>query len=70
MQFYVFAREMERQRQLEWETQKLQELTATRQKEQDNVLKLKARNQTLTIEHNGLVSKSLTYFNFKISIPF
>lgn len=43
-------KEMERQRQLEWEKQKSQELEAQRQKEQDNLLKLKAKNQSLTIE--------------------
>lgn len=47
---------MERQRQLEWERQKSQELQAQRQKEQDVLLKLKARNQTLTIELGTLVS--------------
>lgn len=49
-------REMERQRQLEWERQKSQELQAQRQKEQDVLLKLKAKNQTLTIELGTLVS--------------
>lgn len=50
-------REMERQRQLEWERQKSQELQAQRQKEQDVLLKLKAKNQTLSIELGTLVSK-------------
>lgn len=50
------CREMERQRQLEWERQKSQELQAQRQKEQDVLLKLKAKNQTLTIELGTLVS--------------
>ncbi len=49
-------REMERQRQLEWERQKSQELQAQRQKEQDILLKLKAKNQTLTIELGTLVN--------------
>lgn len=52
----VIFREMERQRQLEWERQKSQELQAQRQKEQDILLKLKARNQTLTIELGTLVN--------------
>lgn len=43
-------KEMERQRQLEWEKQRLQELQQQRQREQENVLKLKAKNQSLTIE--------------------
>lgn len=47
-------REMERQRQLEWEKQRLQELQQQRQREQENVLKLKAKNQTLTIELTSL----------------
>jgi len=52
----VTFREMERQRQLEWERQKSQELQAQRQKEQDILLKLKAKNQTLTIELGTLVN--------------
>ncbi|GJQ83722.1 putative Eps15 homology domain protein [Trypoxylus dichotomus] len=47
-------REMERQRQLEWEKQRLQELQHQRQREQENVLKLKAKNQSLTIELSSL----------------
>lgn len=47
-------REMERQRQLEWERQRLQELQQQRQKEQETVLKLKAKNQSLTIELSTL----------------
>ncbi|CAH0548139.1 unnamed protein product [Brassicogethes aeneus] len=43
-------KEMERQRQLEWEKQRLQELQQQRQREQETVLKLKAKNQSLTIE--------------------
>ncbi|KAL3284526.1 hypothetical protein HHI36_018684 [Cryptolaemus montrouzieri] len=47
-------KEMERQRQLEWEKQRLQELQMQRQREQENVLKLKAKNQSLTIELSTL----------------
>lgn len=47
-------KEMERQRQLEWEKQRLQELQQQRQREQENVLKLKAKNQSLTIELSTL----------------
>ncbi|XP_076263681.1 dynamin associated protein 160 isoform X4 [Rhynchophorus ferrugineus] len=47
-------KEMERQRQLEWEKQRLQELQHQRQREQENVLKLKARNQSLSIELSSL----------------
>ncbi|XP_026672719.1 intersectin-1 isoform X4 [Ceratina calcarata] len=50
-------KEMERQRQLEWERQKSQELQAQRQKEQDVLLKLKAKNQTLSIELSTLNDK-------------
>ncbi|XP_043682833.1 intersectin-1 isoform X8 [Vespula pensylvanica] len=50
-------KEMERQRHLEWEKQKSQELQAQRQKEQDVLLKLKAKNQTLTIELGTLNDK-------------
>ncbi|XP_049819968.1 intersectin-1 isoform X3 [Aethina tumida] len=47
-------KEMERQRQLEWEKQRLQELQQQRHREQENVLKLKAKNQSLTIELSSL----------------
>ncbi|KAK5640414.1 hypothetical protein RI129_011225 [Pyrocoelia pectoralis] len=47
-------REMERQRQLEWEKQRSQELQQQRQREQETVLKLKAKNQSLTIELSSL----------------
>lgn len=58
---------MERQRQLEWERQKSQELQAQRQKEQDVLLKLKAKNQTLSIELGTLVSKR-NYSGFEIRV--
>lgn len=45
---------MERQRQLEWEKQRLLELQQQRQREQENVLRLKAKNQSLTIELSTL----------------
>lgn len=45
---------MERQRQLEWEKQRLLELQQQRQREQESVLKLKAKNQSLTIELSSL----------------
>uniref|UniRef100_A0A182K8X0 Dynamin-associated protein n=1 Tax=Anopheles christyi TaxID=43041 RepID=A0A182K8X0_9DIPT len=43
-------KEMEKQRQLEWETQKIAEMQQHRQREQENVLKLKAQNQSLSVE--------------------
>lgn len=48
---------MERQRQLEWENQKLQDLQQLRQKEQENILRLKAQNQNLSIELTTLNDK-------------
>lgn len=62
-------REMERQRQLEWERQKSQELQAQRQKEQDVLLKLKAKNQTLSIELGTLVSKR-NYNGFETALKY
>ncbi|KAG5876056.1 hypothetical protein JTB14_016798 [Gonioctena quinquepunctata] len=53
-------KEMERQRQLEWEKQRLQELQQQRHREQEAVLRLKAKNQSLTIEltsHNDQVKE-------------
>ncbi|XP_029712627.2 intersectin-1 isoform X2 [Aedes albopictus] len=51
-------KELEKQRQLEWETQKISEMQLQRQREQENVLKLKAQNQSLSVE--------LSTFNEKI----
>lgn len=51
-------KELEKQRQLEWEAQKIAEMQQHRQREQENVLKLKAQNQTLSVE--------LSTFNEKI----
>lgn len=53
----IIFRELEKQRQLEWEAQKLQEMEQERQKEQDRLLKLKGHNQTLTIELESLSTK-------------
>ncbi|XP_063699833.1 intersectin-2 [Culicoides brevitarsis] len=50
-------REMEKQRQTEWENQKLSEMELQREKEQEKVLKLKAQNQSLTIELGTLNDK-------------
>ncbi|XP_050533281.1 intersectin-1 isoform X2 [Daktulosphaira vitifoliae] len=51
-------KEMERQRQLEWEKQKCMELQQQRHKEQEAVLKLKAKNQNLTIELQQMTDKT------------
>lgn len=53
----MYCRELEKQRQLEWEGQKLQEMELERQKEQDRLLKLKGHNQTLSIELETLSTK-------------
>lgn len=53
---FIF-RDLEKQRQLEWESQKLQDMEQERQREQDRLLKLKGQNQTLTIELESFSSK-------------
>lgn len=50
-------REMEKQRQIEWENQQLQKMQQFRQQEQEKLLKLKAQNQTYTIELGSLNEK-------------
>lgn len=48
---------MEKQRQLEWEKTRIAEMQLHRQREQEKVLKLKAQNQTYTIELGTLNEK-------------
>lgn len=48
---------MEKQRQIEWENQQLQKMQQLRQQEQEKLLKLKAQNQTYTIELGTLNDK-------------
>lgn len=48
---------MEKQRQLEWEKQRISEMQLQRQREQEKVLKLKAQNQTYSIELSQLNEK-------------
>lgn len=48
---------MEKQRQIEWENQRIQDMQQQRQREQEKVLKLKAQNQQHTIELGGLNDK-------------
>lgn len=48
---------MEKQRQIEWENQQLQKMQQSRQQEQEKLLKLKAQNQTYTIELGSLNEK-------------
>lgn len=48
---------MEKQRQLEWEKQRISEMQLQRQREQEKVLKLKSQNQSYTIEQSTLDEK-------------
>ena len=48
-------RELERQRQLEWERNRRQELLNQRNREQENIVLLKARKKTLEFELEALV---------------
>lgn len=50
-------KELEKQRQLEWENQKILEMETQKQKEQEKVLKLKAQNQSLSVELSTLNEK-------------
>ena len=52
-------KEMERQRQLEWQKQRLQELLQQRQKEQEKVALLRANHQRLQTELSVLVKPVL-----------
>jgi hypothetical protein len=52
----VVRREMERQRQLEWEKQRRTELLQQRQREQERVVHLKAQSQRLAAELEQMVS--------------
>lgn len=55
--FQAAKRELERQRQLEWERQRRQELLTQRNREQESIVMLKARKKTLEFELEALVSK-------------
>lgn len=48
---------MEKQRQLEWEKQRISEMQLQQQREQEKVLKLKAQNQQYSIELSTLTEK-------------
>lgn len=50
-------KELEKQRQIEWENNRIQEMQQQRQREQEKVLKLKAQNQQHTIELGSLNDK-------------
>ena len=49
-------RELERQRQLEWERNRRQELLNQRNKEHEDIVVLKAKKKTLEFELEALVS--------------
>jgi len=49
-------RELERQRQLEWERNRRQELLNQRNREQEDIVVLKAKKKTLEFELEALVS--------------
>lgn len=61
--FHIFKltkaakRELERQRQLEWERNRRQELLNQRNKEQEDIVVLKAKKKTLEFELEALVSE-------------
>ena len=50
-------RELEKQRQQEWEKQRIAEMNSQKMREQEKVLKLKAQNQTLSVELSTLTEK-------------
>lgn len=57
MRVQAAKRELERQRQLEWERQRRQELLTQRNREQESIVLLKARKKTLEFELEALVIK-------------
>lgn len=52
---YKISREMERQRHLEWEKQRIQDLQAHLQKELDSVIGIRERSIALDTEYQTLV---------------
>ncbi|CAB1328032.1 unnamed protein product [Coregonus sp. 'balchen'] len=68
-------RELERQRQLEWERNRRQELLTQRNREQENIVLLKARKKTLEFELEALNDKKsqlegkLQDIRFRLLIP-
>lgn len=58
-------KEMERQRQLEWQKQRLQELLQQRQKEQEKVALLRANHQRLETELSVLVTSVTWLINLR-----
>lgn len=62
-------RDAEQQRQQEWEKQRLQELMNVRQRQQENLLSLKAKNQSLSIDLTTKVSCGGIGFRYFIAFP-
>ena len=54
--FQAARREMERQRQIDWERQRMEQLTAEKNRIQEEVLKLKSHNSNMGCELETLVS--------------
>ena len=52
-----FCRELEKQRQMEWEQSRISEMNAQKQREQERVLKQKAHNTQLNVELSTLNEK-------------
>ena len=53
--YFVFRQEMERKRLEEWETQRKNELVQHRQREQEKVLELKAKQEHLNAKLEDMV---------------
>lgn len=58
-------RELEKQRQQEWEQARIAEMNSQKQREQERVLKLKGHNTNLTVELSTLNEKVRNFY-FKI----
>lgn len=68
--FQAAKRELERQRQLEWERQRRQELLTQRNREQESIVLLKARKKTLEFELEALVIAESVSSYYRADISF
>ena len=59
--YFVFRQEMERKRLEEWETQRKNELVQHRQREQEKVLELKAKQEHLNAKLEDMVISELSH---------
>lgn len=57
----AFDRELEKQRQQEWEQARIAEMNAQKQREQERVLKQKAHNTQLNVELSTLNERVSSY---------